>query len=440
VCVDGTLKDRGSTQIAMTAPRTVSSNSQRIARGLEYAVEYILHRQSPGSAPPFSPDLVRRILVLHHYEIGDVLCITPSLRALRRAFPQAHLAILVAENCRAVVERNPDVDQIFSYRRAKYQSGWLDRLAYRDLLRVIRDLRSQRFDLAISMRRPHSNTNAWLAYVSGATWRLGYLTSASYPVRFFLNLWRSPNPKVLHEVDGGLELLASIGVPAAGRELTLVPDPEVQARMRERLCEAGFEGGRLAFIHISSRREPNRWPVSAFAQAADGLNEKFGFSILLSWAPGDVKNPLFPGDDGKAEDVAARMQARPIMLRTPALAELIAAMSLSDFVLSPDGGCVHIAAALGLPQVALFGKASLEQWRPVNPKSIVLHGGGRADRITVDEALAAAEHVLARWGRDSATRSTASKTAEASGADAVRRRQPSPGAAATANAGDDHAP
>lgn len=395
----------------MTAPQRVSSKSQRVFRGVEYVLEYLLHRRSPRSVPPFSPDLVRRILVLHHYEIGDVLCITPSLRALRRAFPQAHIAVLVAENCRAVVERNPDVDRIYSYRRAKYQSSWLGRLAYRDLLRVIRNLRSERFDLAISMRRPYSNTNAWLAYVSGATWRLGYLTSAAFPVRFFLNLWRSPDPRVLHEVDSGLELLASIGVPAHGRDLTLVPDPEVRARVRERLREAGFDGERLAFIHISSRREPNRWPLSAFAQAADALHEKFGFSILLSWAPGGVRNPLFPGDDGKAEDVAARMRVRPILLETPTLAELIAAMSLSDFVLSPDGGCVHIAAALGLPQVALFGKASLEQWRPVNPKSVALHGGGRADRITVDEAMAAAAQVLAHRGRDSAGRSTASNTA-----------------------------
>src|SRR5512134_94919 len=121
--------------------------SHGIARYLEYVAEYVLHGRTPGSVPAFSPDRVRRILVLHHYEIGDVLCITPSLRALRRAFPEAHLAVLVAENCRAVVEGNPDVNEVFAYRRAKYQSRWLDRLFSRDLLRVIREIRRHRFDL-----------------------------------------------------------------------------------------------------------------------------------------------------------------------------------------------------------------------------------------------------------------------------------------------------
>jgi ADP-heptose:LPS heptosyltransferase len=357
-----------------------------------------LHLRSPRSVPAFSRDRVRRILVAHHYEIGDVLCITPSLRALRRSFPGARLAVLVAENCRAIVERNPDVDEIFAYRRAKYQSSWLDRLASRDLLRVIRDLRRRRFDLAISMRRPYSNTNAWLVYTSGAPWRLGYLAPDSHPFGFFLNLGRRPEDRTLHEVDGGLELLASIGVPAAGRELTLVPDPEIQARVRERLGGAGFGGGHLAFVHISSRREANRWPLPAFAQAADALQENFGFAVLLSWAPGNPTNPLFPGDDGKAEEVAALMRTRPILLPTPRLGELIGAVSLSDFVLSPDGGCVHIAAALGIPQVALFGKADPRQWGPVNPKSIVLHGAGRADRIAVEDVVAAATELITGCG------------------------------------------
>ena len=93
------------------------------------------------------------------------------------------------------------------------------------------------------------------------------------------------------------------------------------------------------------------------------------------------------------------MRTQPIVLRTPALAELIAAVSLSDFVLSPDGGCTHIAAALGVPQVALFGKADPRQWGPINQKSIALYGHGRADRISVEEVGSAAVAVMSRWGQ-----------------------------------------
>jgi ADP-heptose:LPS heptosyltransferase len=367
--------------------------------------------------PPFAPDRVRRILVLHQYGIGDFLCATPTLRALRRAFPGAHLAILVAGYCRALVERNPDVDEVLTYARPKHGSGGLGRLPYYGgLLRVTRDLRAKSFDLAVAIRRSFMNTIACVAYASGAPWRLGYLPTASHPFRFILNLGREPEDKQSHEVDVGLDLLASIGVLPAGREMTLVPNPQVQEAIRHRLREAGISrpalnleptgrvpgGGNLALVHISSRREHSRWPLPAFAQAADALQERLGLSVVLSWAPGDATNPLFPGDDGKAKDVAARMRTRPILLRTPTLPELIAAASLSDFVLSTDGGLMHIAAALDIPQVVLFGKTYTSQWAPITGKSVLLQRDMRADRIPVDDVVAASFAVMSRWGRGQA--------------------------------------
>jgi len=201
-------------------------------------------------------------------------------------------------------------------------------------------------------------------------------------------------------VDGCLELLASIGIPAAGRSLTLNADPEAIAAIRRRLGESGAaEAGGLALVHISNRREASRWPLAAFAETSDRLHEALGLSIVLSWAPGDADNPLFPGDDGKAEEVARRMRSRPILLRTPELRELIAAVSLCDFVLCTDGGLMHIAAALDVPQVVLFGKTGLSHWAPVSEKSIALRKDGRVDQVSVDEVVAAATDLMIRWGR-----------------------------------------
>ncbi len=156
---------------------------------------------------------------------------------------------------------------------------------------------------------------------------------------------------------------------------------------------------RLALVHISNRREAGRWPIPAFAEAADALRQRLGLSIVLSWAPGDASNPLFPGDDGKADEVARCMRARPVLLRPAELRELIAALSLCDFVLSTDGGLMHMAAALQVPQVVLFGKADSLHWAPVSDRAVWLRRDGRADRISVEEVVSAATGVLARWGR-----------------------------------------
>jgi len=357
-------------------------------RCLEWAMEAGLHRRRPGRVSPFAAAEVRRILVVRKDNIGDVLCTTPALRALRRSFPDAHLAILVAEHCRAAVAGNPDVDEVLTYTKMKHRSGLWGLSAFAGLARVIRALRARRFDLAIVMGRPASRSSAWLAYATGAPWRLGYRSPALHPFPFFLNLGREPGGPLSHEVDSCLNLLAAIGVPAAGRELTLIPDPAARSAVWRRLAAEGVRGGEpLAIVHISNRRETSRWPLPAFAEAADFLRDRMGLRVVLSWAPGDAGNPYFPGDDGKAEEVAAQMRVRPILLRTPTLEELIAAVSLCDFVLSTDGGPMHIAAALDIPQVALFGATDPDQWAPVSQRSAVLFGKGRVDRISVEEVM-----------------------------------------------------
>ncbi|HEX7551396.1 MAG TPA: glycosyltransferase family 9 protein [Candidatus Methylomirabilis sp.] len=374
-----------------------------VERGLEYLLECGLHGRLPGGIPAFARDKVERILVVRKDNIGDVLCTTPALRALRAAFPKAFLAILVSEHCRPVLERNPDLDEIFTYTKSKHRAGWLGLPALWDLWDVIRRLRARRFDLAVSMGRPSSRSGGWLAYACGAPWRLGYVGPRLHPFGFFLNLGRDPGPITSHEVDGSLALLASVGVPPAGRELTLLPAPEAQTAIRRRLQEAGCASAAgLALVHISNRRESSRWPLASFARTADFLQERLGLTALLSWAPGDASNPLFPGDDGKAEEVARQMRTRPLLLPTPTLQELIAAMSLSDLILSTDGGPMHLAAALDVPQVVLFGKTGQAHWAPISEKIVILQRGLRADRISAEEVEAAVSAVMARWGRRAA--------------------------------------
>ncbi len=92
------------------------------------------------------------------------------------------------------------------------------------------------------------------------------------------------------------------------------------------------------------------------------------------------------------------IRSRPSLLRTSTLEELITTVNLSHFFLSTDEEVMHIAAALDIPQVILFGGKDPVQWAPVSRKSVVLFGRGRVDRISVQEVEEAAESVLAVWG------------------------------------------
>lgn len=336
-------------------------------------------------------------MVIRNDNIGDVLCTTPALRALKRGFPAARIAALIPRHCRPVLVRNPDVDDVFCYTKAKHAPGRFAIPALWDLGKVLFHLRRGRFDLAISLRCAFSRSSAWLAFASGAKARLGFAAPTSHPFRFFINLHPPEGPIAQHEVDICLELLQAIGVEPVGRELTLTPDPQAVERITRRLQQAGVALDAAALIHFSNRREASRWPLACFAQSADHLQERMGLPVVLSWAPGDANNPLFPGDDGKATELAALMRHTPVLLPTPALEDLIAAIQLSGCVLSTDGGPMHIAAALRIPQVVIFGKTSTKQWAPVSDRCVVLQRGTRADQVKVDEVVAAIDSLLFRW-------------------------------------------
>ena len=86
---------------------------------------------------------------------------------------------------------------------------------------------------------------------------------------------------------------------------------------------------------------------------------------MLLWAPGSHDNPRHPGDDEAADRILRDTQGSTVVpVATPDLKTLIAALSIADRVVCPDGGAMHLAAALGKPLVALFGDSPPERWRP----------------------------------------------------------------------------
>jgi ADP-heptose:LPS heptosyltransferase len=140
--------------------------------------------------------------------------------------------------------------------------------------------------------------------------------------------------------------------------MQVTPDPHSRAQLEKQLGAGPFIA-----IHISARRPAQRWPLERYASLATQL-AKDG-RVLLLWAPGSKDNPRHPGDDEMAAEILRKLKrgtATP--LPTPDLTTLIAALSLADRVICPDGGAMHLAAALGKPVLALFGDSPVERWRP----------------------------------------------------------------------------
>lgn len=293
-----------------------------------------------------------RILVVRRENIGDLVCTTPLLRALRRQLPAARICVLATRYNRAVLENNPDIDALYSYTKAKHRFPG-ESLAgiYFDRLRLLWRLRRERFDWALLPGGPHPSALRF------ARWAAPRRT-----------LVRGPEAAAAgeHEVEQSCHLLTAMGLSYEAPAPCVVADAQRVSRLRERLAATlGSAPRAVVGLHISARRPAQRWPAAHFAALARSLVERHGVAVALMWAPGAADDPAHPGDDGKAAEVAAACRDLPLVqVPTTTLPDLVAALALCDRVVCADGGAMHLAAGLGKPLVCLFGDSPVARWRP----------------------------------------------------------------------------
>ena len=281
-----------------------------------------------------------RILILRRDNIGDLVCTTPLIAALRAQLPRAWLGALVTTYNAEVLAGNPALDEVFVHEKLKHRTvsllshvgsrlGQLSRLRQRKIDSVLVPASSpQALKLARSLK-----PGRVLAAPAGA-------------------------PAQQHEVERTFALGGSLGVTGTPGPLRIFPDGKKVLELRQKIG-----AGPIVAIHISARRPAQRWPLERYAALAAHLAKEA--RVLLLWAPGASDDPRHPGDDAAAAGVLREVGGSAVTpVPTADLKMLIAALSLAELVICPDGGAMHLAAALGKPVVALFGDSPVERWRP----------------------------------------------------------------------------
>jgi lipopolysaccharide heptosyltransferase II len=293
-----------------------------------------------------------KILLIRLRLIGDVVFTTPMPRALKRAFPDSHLAYLVEPEAAPVVAGNRSIDEVIVAPRP----GGLARLGVD--LRLATQLRRARYDVVVDLHGgPRS---AWLAFLSGAPTRIGY----EIPGRTWMYTRRVARPRELrarHSVVNQWDLLEAIdGWPGGGPDrhrdaVEMPPDTAAEAAMAERLLGAGITPAHeLVVVHVSAGNAFRRWPEPAFVALVAGLADASpSRRIVLSSGPSD-------------RDAAARVAAaartrlgaaadRVVDLGEFDLAQLRALVARSRLFVGGDTGPLHIAATTATPIVGIYG-------------------------------------------------------------------------------------
>ena len=352
-----------------------------------------------------------KILLIRLRLVGDVVFTTPAVRAIRRAFPGAHITYLVEQSAAPVMRGNPHVDELIVTRYRRGLPRFLDDavLAYK--------LRQARFDLVIDLHGgPRSS---WLTWASGASRRIGY----TIPGRTWVYtepIFRPRELRSRHSVENQWDLLGALGIepPDGERDPVEMPDdPAARQRAERKLAACGV--GRqheVLVMHVSAGNPFRRWPAASFVEAAARLaSVEPGRRVIFTSGPSDAYAATQIAD-------AARARLGPVLGERIAaceefdLSELRAVIQRAALFIGGDSGPLHLAATTETPIVALYGPtlpARSAPWRPVRFVSEAVEAGPLPCRpcnqrqcepgdfrcltlVTPDVVVRAAERALAR--------------------------------------------
>ena len=346
---------------------------------------------------------IERLLIVRLGAMGDVIHTLPAAQALRVVFPHAMIGWLIEERWAELLcapgtsrrgtrsDARPLVDwvhtvQLKDWRRSLFTLSTIERIA-----RLWNDVRSAQYDIAVDLQG--AVRSALLARWSGARVVWGTMQ----PRELVASLWytRQTIPHGTHVIKQNLSLASAMAQKDLAMPRVQLPHhPESEKRVSEKLAERGIE--RYAILNPGAGWGAKRWPAERYGAVARALAECHTQSVVN----------FGPGEEALAGEVEAASGglAKPVGC---SISELIALTRRAKVFIGGDTGPLHLAAALQVPVVAIFGPTDPARNGPYgtrsfvlrNPASITTHARNpRADEamleITVDAVVDAARTLL----------------------------------------------
>ncbi len=284
----------------------------------------------------------RRVLVIVTRRIGDVLMATPVLRSLRKAWPEAVIDALVFSSTASVLASNADVNAIHTIPE---RPGLLQHIVF--IAKLFR-----RYDLALSLVAGDRPT--LYAYVAGRQ-RIGLLlpTKKEQWKRRFLHQWVPYDLTEKHTVLTHLSLLAPLSVPAVA-EVTVSWNNDDEQHVAQRM--ALIKDQRYVVLHLYPKFNYKMWSDAGWLELARWITAQ-GMPIVLTGGNDAAETAYI-------ERLAKQLQAPLNLAGQLTLGQSACVIARAAAYVGPDTALTHMAAALGVPTVALFGPTDPLKWAP----------------------------------------------------------------------------
>jgi heptosyltransferase-1 len=367
--------------------------------------------ESPITTPPLkssASDNIQRLLIVRLGSMGDIVHTLPAATALRDAFPEAMIGWVVEERwaellCTLPTPRSgprspqrPLVDRIHAVNTAKWRTALFSSQTWERIAAGLSELRAGRYEMAVDFQG--AVRSALIARWSKAPVVYGVAQPRENVASMFYT--RQVIAQGTHIVEQNLSLAEAV----AQRSLRMaqVEFPHDEAAEQEcdrRLKELGI--GRFALLNPGAGWGAKQWPAERYGYVARRLAED-GLRVLVNFGPGEQElvQTVETASDGAAQGIAC------------SLTQLLALTRRASLFTGGDTGPMHLAAALGVPVVAIFGPTNPARNGPFGARSIVLRSPSsptthtrhaRPDEglleITPDQVVAAARQLL-RMGHE----------------------------------------
>jgi len=337
---------------------------------------------------------VRKILLVRNYQgMGDLLCATPVISGLKSRYPEASIHFLANTFNQAALQNNPGLEKIWAWdeRRKADPRQWIA---------LRRKLRQEHFDLALVLSGNALSFTAILwAVLSGARWVAGYETK-TYGRNWGARLYSCEVPylPVIREIDKYAGLIEGLGIPCPNRypEFHIRPD---QAAFAEAFWKQKMSSKMAPVVGVFLGGKVDRperiWPPENYARVARRLVETTGCALLAIAPPlagrssRHRRESTFWMDEAvhEREFHKAYGEICPVF-RDSDLGRVAAVLRKLDFFICPDGGMMHLAAALRVPTLTLFFGTSPDIWHPPVASSHYLRGPEKDPRALDPETVA----------------------------------------------------
>lgn len=386
---NGLLVPPGDTEAmanAMAGMLTQPDRAAQMARRLREKVEreFSLERMAEKTLEVYEECKRRRkILVIKLGAMGDLILSIPSLRMIRRRFPEATLVLLADRPLIPLVSPSPYLDELIPVDRQR-----LSNLSY--LLKVAKRVRKEGFDLSLDLQN-----NKWthlIAALAGVRERYGFRRG-----RFGFLLNRPDRTFEVREspVRHQFRIVSKLGVRVFDESLELWPEEDSVRRVRDWLgITDGMAPGRfVGFVLGSSPKRPTkRWPVAHFIQLARRLKRELPCRIVLVGSP---------EDRGEADAFMEKAGEGVLdLVAKTSLPDLVALVRELDVIVTGDTAPLHVAMAVKTKAVALFGSTDPKRHVPPGHEVAVFYRNLPCQpcyqgTCQIEETLACLTHISA---------------------------------------------